>query len=106
MQEAAATTAPTPPGILVIPDSGEALLTVHTVAAVLALTANTVWEKVRTDPSFPQPVRDGPRYTRFRLSDVRAYLARLSAGVPKVPPATLAMLARNTNTALGTGAPQ
>lgn len=87
-----------------LPETGEAMITVQQFAAASGLSVTTIWTRIRENaPNFPQPVRDGPMYTRFRLSDVRTYLAALSAGVPKVTPP---MLARSGPTVLGMGAPR
>lgn len=86
-----------------LPDTGEAMITVRQFSAASGYSTSKIWQRVKEDPSFPQPVRDGPMYTRFRLSDVRAYLARLTAGVPKLSPA---VAARGGPTALGMGAPR
>ena len=40
----------------------------------------------RTDPNFPAPVRLGPRSTRWRRSDLEAYIAALPAAAPLMPP--------------------
>ncbi len=70
-----------------LPETGEALLTPRLVFGALGISESTGWEWVKTDPEFPQPVRRGERFTRFRLSEVRAYIASLTSGVAKPSPA-------------------
>ena len=50
------------------------LLTVRDVAAMLAVSVRTVWRLSATG-ALPRPLRLGTKTLRWRLSDVRAYLA-------------------------------
>lgn len=72
--------------LFALPESGEALLTDRMLAGALGISKSSLWSWVKTDPAFPQPVRRGERFTRFKLSDARAYIAGLDAGSPKVMP--------------------
>ena len=56
-----------------------ALLDIRDVCAAVRMSPSWVHEEVRTQ-RFPQPLRFGPRCTRWRSADVRAWLiARASA---------------------------
>jgi prophage regulatory protein len=37
---------------------------------------STAWRDVRTDPDFPKPIRLSAGCTRFKVGDIRAYLAK------------------------------
>lgn len=62
------------------------LLEIKQIADLLNLSLFKVNELRRTDPNFPAPVRLGPRSTRYRRSDVEAYVAALPAAAPLMPP--------------------
>ena len=66
-----------------LPSQGEALIPMKTFSGALGVTEQTGWEWLRTDPNFPQPIRRGERFTRFRLSEARDYIANLSTGAAK-----------------------
>lgn len=51
----------------------DALLTVHTVAALTGFTVATVRERAR-EGKFPKPLRMGTRTVRWRARDVREWL--------------------------------
>jgi len=57
----------------------DGLVGVKQVAAFLGLSENTVWQKVRIEPDFPQPYLRERRRTRWEASKVREYLQRRSA---------------------------
>ena len=76
-----------PGELFALPETGEALLTPKQVALALGVSEASVWAWVKSDVEFPTSVRRGERFTRFRLSEIRAYIAGLTAGVPKVSPA-------------------
>lgn len=78
--------APPAPFQTTLPSSGEALIPMKVFADALGVSEATGWEWLRTDPAFPQPIRRGERFTRFRLSDARGYIAGLGAGTPKESP--------------------
>ena len=52
-----------------------ALLKIQTVSAVVGRSPATIRRGVR-DGSFPAPIKDGVRCTRWVSNDVRAWLAR------------------------------
>jgi predicted DNA-binding transcriptional regulator AlpA len=60
-----------------LPDS--ALINVNALSAVLAQGRSTIWRKCRAELDFPQPIRLSAGCTRFRVGDIRAYLAIRSA---------------------------
>ena len=75
------------PQFFIFPETGEALLTDKDVAACCRIGTTTVWDLVKNDPAFPQPVRtDGKRFTRWKLSEVRTYIKNLETGTPKPKP--------------------
>lgn len=76
-----------PPAAAVLPAEGEALITPKEFAAALRVSISTLWAWLKADPNFPQPVRRGARFTRFHLSDARAYIAGMEAGQRKATPA-------------------
>lgn len=57
-----------------LPDS--ALLAISALAVVTGGGVSTAWRHVRTDPDFPRPIRLSAGCTRFRVGDIRAYLAK------------------------------
>ena len=57
-----------------LPDA--ALIAIKALAAVLSKGVSTAWRAVKNDPDFPQPIRLSAGCTRFRVGDIRAYLAR------------------------------
>lgn len=57
-------------------NNGNALLSVTKVAALLGVSASTIWRWTRTPGgSFPTPVRLSAGCTRWRLSDIEAFAA-------------------------------
>ena len=55
---------------------GAALIAIRALAAVLGKGVSTAWRDVRTDPDFPKPIRLSAGCTRFKVGDIRAYLAK------------------------------
>jgi predicted DNA-binding transcriptional regulator AlpA len=64
----------TEPASLLFP--GEGLVGVKQVAFFLGLSENTVWQKLRLEPGFPQPCVRERRRTRWEASKVREYRQR------------------------------
>ncbi|TSE18490.1 Prophage CP4-57 regulatory protein (AlpA) [Tepidimonas alkaliphilus] len=58
------------------PCSGERLLSVRDVLALVRLSRSTWYELVRTGQA-PRPLRVGARAVRWRASDLQAWLDRL-----------------------------
>lgn len=56
-----------------LPDA--ALIAIRALAAVLGKGVSTAWRDVRNDPVFPKPIRLSAGCTRFRVGDIRQYLA-------------------------------
>ena len=52
----------------------DALLRIKTVAEQVGLSVATIYRKMG-EGQFPQPVRLGARCTRFKASDIRAWVA-------------------------------
>jgi len=48
------------------------------VEGVLGQSNATIHRRMKTDPDFPKPIRDG-RCTRFRVGDIRRYLEKKAA---------------------------
>jgi predicted DNA-binding transcriptional regulator AlpA len=69
-------TAAAPP-TLPTPDALDRLLTVKTVGEILGIHARSVWRLLASDPSFPRPVKVGTGATRWRASDLSAYINAL-----------------------------
>ena len=60
-------------GIGALPD--EALVDIAVVGALTDSGASTCWARLKSDPTHPRPIRLSARATRFRLGDVRSWLA-------------------------------
>lgn len=60
----------------VMPDS--ALVGFSVVEGVTGQSNATIHRRMKDDPSFPKPIRDG-RCTRFRVGDIRRYLEKKAA---------------------------
>ncbi len=60
-----------------LPDS--ALIDVRVYAGLLSCSPNTIWRRAKAE-TLPSPIRISPQQTRWRVGDVRAALAALSAG--------------------------
>lgn len=65
-----------------LPDA--AMISVKALATVVAKGVSTVWRNCQQDPDFPKPIRLGPGCTRFKVGDIRAYLA-VKAGASSKP---------------------
>ena len=63
---------------------GAAMISVKALATVMEKGISTVWRNCQQDPDFPRPIRLGPGCTRFKVSDIRAYLA-VKASAPIKP---------------------
>ena len=50
------------------------------VALILGCGKSTVWHWARTRPGFPQPHRDGGRYTYWLRHEVEAYALNCGEG--------------------------
>lgn len=56
-----------------LPDS--ALVSITVIAKLKNTHINTEWRHLASDPQYPKAIRLGARCTRFRVGDVRAYIA-------------------------------
>ena len=56
----------------------DTLITVKDVCARLAISRATLYNRLKGDPTFPQPLRFIGRCVRFRESDIAAFVARAS----------------------------
>ncbi len=52
-----------------------ALIAINALAAVMGKGVSTAWRDIRNDPEFPKPIRLSAGCTRFRVGDIRQYLA-------------------------------
>jgi predicted DNA-binding transcriptional regulator AlpA len=68
-----------PPGQPLSQFPVDGLVGVKQVASFLGLSENTVWQKLRTEPGFPQPSVRERRMTRWDASKVREYRQRVGA---------------------------
>ena len=57
-----------------LPDA--ALIPIRALATVMGKGVSTAWRDIRNDPDFPKPIRLSAGCTRFRVGDIRAYLAK------------------------------
>lgn len=55
-----------------------ALVDDKTVAVVTGQSRNTVWRKSKAG-TLPAPIKVGPKTTRWKVGEIRAYIARLTA---------------------------
>ena len=56
-----------------LPDS--AMVPVKLFSAVLNAGDSTIWRRAKTEPDFPQPRRLGSKCTRWKVGDIRAFIA-------------------------------
>jgi predicted DNA-binding transcriptional regulator AlpA len=49
------------------------------MTTILGMGESTGWLRVKKDKSFPQPIRLSAKCTRFRVGDIRAYVATKAA---------------------------
>lgn len=57
-----------------LPDA--ALVAVKALAVVVGKGVSSVWRDIKSDVDFPKPIRLSAGCTRFRVGDIRAYLAK------------------------------
>jgi predicted DNA-binding transcriptional regulator AlpA len=50
------------------------LLTVKQVAAMMSMSVSGVWAAIKKDRQFPQPLKVSAQRTRWKLSDVIAFI--------------------------------
>jgi prophage regulatory protein len=60
-----------------LPETG--LLRIETVISILGIGRSSLWKGVK-EGKYPQPVKLGPKTTRWRAEDIRAYLNSLRGG--------------------------
>lgn len=53
----------------------DAIVSVRAIAALTGNGVSTIWRYAAQNPDFPKPVKLSARCTRFRVGDVRAWLA-------------------------------
>lgn len=70
--------APHKPQPLSVAENPDALLQIHTVAALAGLGRSTIYRLV-SEGEFPQPIKRGTRCTRFRAGDVTNWLKAQAA---------------------------
>lgn len=56
-----------------LPDT--ALVPIKALAAVMGKGVSTAWRNTQNDPDFPRPIRMSAGCTRFKVGEIRAYLA-------------------------------
>lgn len=61
-----------------LPD--ETFVPVKVFPVIAGIAVSTAWRRAKLEPDFPKPVRLGQRCTRFRLGDIRRFLAEREAG--------------------------
>lgn len=60
-------------------NKAEQLLTDNEVAALFKVSKQTIWRWIKTSEDFPKPLKVEKGSTRWRLSEVVAYEARMAA---------------------------
>ena len=60
-----------------LPDS--AMVPVKSFSAVLNAGDSTIWRRAKAEPDFPQPIRLGVKCTRWKVGDIRAFIAARAA---------------------------
>lgn len=61
-----------------VPQAAEQHLTDNEVAALFKVSKQTIWRWIKTSEAFPKPVKIEKGTTRWRLSEVVAYQARIA----------------------------
>ncbi len=56
-----------------LPDS--ALVPVTAFSLVTGTGDSTIWRRAKKEPDFPQPIRLGTKCTRWKVGDIRAFIA-------------------------------
>lgn len=56
-----------------LPDS--ALVPITAFRTLAGIAPSTVWRRASLEPDFPQPIRLGPKCTRFSVRAIRAFLS-------------------------------
>lgn len=56
-----------------LPDS--ALMPVTVFRPLAGIAPSTAWRRAKLEPDFPQPIRLGAKCTRFRVGDIRRFIA-------------------------------
>ena len=57
-----------------LPDT--ALVPIKTLAVVMGKGVSTAWRNTQNDLDFPRPIRMSAGCTRFKVGDIRAYMAK------------------------------
>lgn len=78
-----------PREIFPLPSDGEALISMVEMGAALGLSESTAWDRAAKDPNFPKVLRLGPKCTRVRVSEARAYIAGIEPSPPRTSPGLL-----------------
>lgn len=55
------------------------LLNVEQVASILCMSKSNVWAKAKDAPGFPRSFKLSAKATRWKLSEIDAYIDRMSA---------------------------
>jgi predicted DNA-binding transcriptional regulator AlpA len=63
----------------VLEEQSRSYLTYDQLAGLLSCSRRSLERRVVTDPSFPRPVKIGPRMVRFLASEVNSFLDGLAA---------------------------
>ncbi|QCB46628.1 AlpA family phage regulatory protein [Hydrogenophaga sp. PAMC20947] len=56
-----------------------ALVNIKMLCAVSDIAESTAWRRCSLEPDFPQPIKLGPKCTRFKVADIRAFLQGVAA---------------------------
>lgn len=56
-----------------LPDS--AMVPVKSFGAVLNAGDSTIWRRAKNEPDFPKPYRLGTKCTRWKVGEIRAFIA-------------------------------
>lgn len=59
-----------------LPDS--AMVPVTIFESLAGIAVSTAWRRAKNEPDFPKPIRLGGKCTRFKVADIRRFLARAS----------------------------
>jgi predicted DNA-binding transcriptional regulator AlpA len=55
------------------------LVSVKSLSKLLEFGETTIWDLVKSDPSFPKPIRFGDRCTRWKMAEIHAFIESKSA---------------------------
>lgn len=59
------------------------MISVDKLSEQLGVSPSFIWRKIKDDPTFPQPIKISHRVTRWKVSEVEAFVQRMADGAAK-----------------------